>query len=95
MSKMQAIVYYAPEDIRVENYSIPVSGSDEIRVKIDACAVCGTDLKSMLVGNPRIKAPKVMGHEFTGIVETIGDKVDGFKIGDCGVNITGFQVGPG
>ena len=82
---MQAVVYHAPGDIRVEEISKPMCGSGELLVKVDACAVCGTDLKSKQHGNPRIKAPLVMGHEFTGIVEEVasdalGDFVPGDRI---------------
>ena len=72
MATIKGVVYYEPGDIRVEQVPMPENGADELLVKVDACAVCGTDLKSMLVGNPRIKAPMVMGHEFTGIVDTVG-----------------------
>jgi len=65
---MQAVVYHAPGDIRVEDIPQPECGPGELLVRVDACAVCGTDLKSRQHGNPRIKAPLVMGHEFTGIV---------------------------
>lgn len=65
---MKAIVYYAPGDIRYEDIPKPVRESGGLLVQVDACAVCGTDLKSKVHGNPRIKAPCVMGHEFTGIV---------------------------
>ncbi len=90
---MKAVVYYAPKDMRIETISIPPCGDDEIRVKVDACAVCGTDLKSYLVGNPRIKAPLVSGHEFTGIVETIGEKADGFSPGNRIVMATSVSCG--
>ena len=79
---MKAVVYYAPGDIRVEQVEVPVCGAGEIRIKIDACAVCGTDLKAYVSGNPRIKAPKIMGHEFTGLVDTVGSDVNGFQIGE-------------
>jgi L-iditol 2-dehydrogenase len=82
VDNMKAIMYYAPKDIRVETVPVPLCGDDEIRVKVEACAVCGTDLKSYKHGNPRIKAPLVMGHEFTGIVETVGEKVEKFSLGD-------------
>ncbi len=81
-NNMKAVVYYAPKDIRVEDTPIPACGDDEIRVKVDACAVCGSDLKAYNYGNPRIKPPLVIGHEFTGLVETIGKNVDGFSLGD-------------
>jgi len=90
---MKAVMYYAPQDIRVEMIPVPSCGDDEIRVKVDACAVCGTDLKSYNVGNPRIKAPLPMGHEFTGFVDTIGKHVTGFAIGDRIVMATTISCG--
>jgi len=90
---MKAVVYYAPGDVRVEQVAEPVCGDQEIRVKIDACAVCGTDLKAYVSGNPRIKAPKVMGHEFTGIVDSVGKDVSGFGLGDRIVMATSVSCG--
>ncbi len=91
--KMKAVVYHSPGDIRVEEVAVPSCGQDEIRIKIEACAVCGTDLKSYLHGNPRIKAPQVMGHEFTGLIDTIGENVEGFSIGDRIVMATSISCG--
>jgi L-iditol 2-dehydrogenase len=93
MSTMKAVVYYGVEDIRIEQIPVPECGNEELRVKIDACAVCGTDLKAYKSGNPRIKAPIVMGHEFTGIVETIGKNVKGFTAGDRIVMATSVSCG--
>jgi L-iditol 2-dehydrogenase len=90
---MKAVMYYAPKDIRVELIPVPSCGEDEIRVKVDACAVCGTDLKSYKNGNPRIKAPLPMGHEFTGLVETIGTHVEDFAPGDRIVMATTISCG--
>ena len=90
---MKAVVYYAPKDIRVEKIPVPVCGDNEIRVKVDACAVCGTDLKTYRHGNPRIKPPKVMGHEFTGIIETVGSEVKGFSVGERIVMATSISCG--
>lgn len=93
MNKMKAIVYYAPGDVRMEEIPVPGCGNDELRVKIDACAVCGTDLKAFKSGNPRIKAPQVMGHEFTGLVEMIGENVKYFSIGERIVMATSVSCG--
>jgi len=90
---MKAIVYHAPGDIRIEAVPVPSCGKGELRVKIDACAVCGTDLKTYLHGNPRIKAPMVMGHEFTGLVETVGEGVEGFSVGERIVMATSVSCG--
>ncbi len=91
---MKSIVYYAPGDIRVEEIAKPSCPADGLLVKVDACAVCGTDLKSLLSGNPRIKAPLVMGHEFTGLVEQIGsDAGNEFNVGDRVVMATSISCG--
>lgn len=93
MATIKGVVYYAPGDIRVEQIAMPENSASELLVKVDACAVCGTDLKSMLVGNPRIQAPRVMGHEFTGLVEQVGSEVDGFSVGDRIVMATSVSCG--
>lgn len=90
---MRAVVYHGPTDVRVEDVDAPVCSNDEIRVKVDACAVCGSDLKAYLVGNPRIKPPRVMGHEFTGLVETVGPDVEGFAVGERVVMATSVSCG--
>jgi len=92
-NRMKAVVYHAPNDVRVENLPRPSCGEDEIRVKIDACAVCGTDLKAYLHGNPRIKAPIPMGHEFTGLVDAVGSKAGGFAVGERVVMATSICCG--
>ncbi len=91
---MQAIVYYAPGDIRVEDIPKPSCGPGELLVRVDACAVCGTDLKSRYHGNPRIKAPLVMGHEFTGVIKEISPSAVGeWQIGDRVVMATSVSCG--
>ncbi len=90
---MRAVIYHAPGDIRIEDIPVPECGEGELLVKIDACAVCGTDLKSFKHGNPRIKAPLVMGHEFTGLVDKVGAKVDGFDVGERVVMATSVSCG--
>lgn len=90
---MKAVVYYGPQDVRVEEVDAPSCGENEIRVKVDACAVCGSDLKAYLVGNPRMKPPRVMGHEFTGLVETVGAVTGEFSPGDRVVMATSISCG--
>jgi len=91
---MKAVVYYAPGDIRVEDLPMPNCGADELLVRVDACAVCGTDWKSFKHGNPRIKAPLTMGHEFTGVVVEAGARAaGGFAVGDRIVMATSISCG--
>lgn len=91
---MKAVVYHAPGDIRVEDLPLPRCGADELLVRVDACAVCGTDWKSFKHGNPRIKAPLTMGHEFTGLVVEAGDEAAGdLAVGDRIVMATSVSCG--
>ena len=90
---MKAIIYHAPKNIKLETIDVPDCDEDQIRVKVDACAVCGTDLKSYLHGNPRIRAPQVIGHEFTGIIDTVGAKTKDFALGDRMVMATSISCG--
>lgn len=90
---MKAVVFYAPGDIRTEEVNNPVCSEDEILVKIDTCAVCGSDMKAATSGNLRIKPPRIMGHEFTGIIVQTGKKINGYRTGDRVVMATSISCG--
>lgn len=76
------VVYYAPKDIRVEPFGeIPKLEEGEVLIKVEACAICGSDVKTYLNGNPRMRPPAIIGHEFCGtIIETSKD-VERYKVG--------------
>lgn len=77
-----SVNYYAPKDVRIEAMTeIPKLTDGDVLVKIEACAICGTDVKSFVSGNPRIKPPQVMGHEFCGTIVEIGKSVTNYKVG--------------
>ena len=78
---IKAVVYHGPLDVRCEPAPMPACGADEIRVKVDACAVCGSDWKAFKSGNPRMRPPITIGHEFTGLIETVGADVAGMREG--------------
>jgi L-iditol 2-dehydrogenase len=91
---MKAVVYYGPGDVRVEQVPVPVCQADEVLVKIEACAVCGSDLKTSKVGNPRMKEATVMGHEFCAVVQKIGpDAAGDLTVGDRIVMATSVACG--
>ncbi len=93
MAQMTAVVYHGKGDARVEKVPVPECGPGELRVKIDACAICGSDQKTFLNGNPRMKPPIAMGHEFTGTIDTVGAGVTGFTAGDRIVMATSISCG--
>ncbi|MBL4699839.1 MAG: alcohol dehydrogenase catalytic domain-containing protein [Phycisphaeraceae bacterium] len=82
MSTGQKIVFYAPKDIRVEpTLPTPEPSMGEVLVRVEACAICGSDVKTYLNGNPRITPPRTMGHEFCGMAQAVGTGVASYKIG--------------
>jgi len=93
---MKAVVYYAPGDVRVEDVPPPECGEGDVLVDVDACAVCGSDLKSFRHGNPRLKPPLTLGHEFTGRIGRLGSAVSsdaGLSVGDRVVMATSTSCG--
>jgi L-iditol 2-dehydrogenase len=77
-----SVVYYAPQDVRIEAMSsLPQVEAGEVLIKIESCAICGTDIKSYFKGNPRIKPPMTMGHEFCGAIVEMGSGVEGYSVG--------------
>jgi len=64
---------------------IPVVGAKDVRIRVTAFAICGTDLHIVewdRWAESRIKPPLIPGHEFTGIVESVGTDVKLVKPGD-------------
>jgi propanol-preferring alcohol dehydrogenase len=59
----------------------PVPGAGEIRIRVEACAVCRTDLHLIDGELPHIRYPIVPGHEIVGIVEALGEGPGLVKIG--------------
>ena len=82
--KMNAIRYYAPQDIRYEEIEVQEPNDNEVLVRIQAALTCGTDIKTFRRGHPVLikKTPSGFGHEFAGIIEKVGSNVIGFKPGD-------------
>ncbi len=82
--KMKAMRFYAPLDIRFEEVDIPEPQRGEVRIKIEAALTCGTDIKTYRRGHPVLikKVPSGFGHEFSGVIEKIGEDVQGFSVGD-------------
>ena len=78
--QMQAVVYYGQNDLRMETVAVPRIGPGELLVRIHTCGICGTDLKKISTGSH--SAPRIFGHEMTGVVVARGAGVTRFAEGD-------------
>jgi L-iditol 2-dehydrogenase len=65
---MKAAVYEGKEQIVIRDVSLPKLEEGEVLLKIDACSVCGTDLRTYRHGDAKITPPRILGHEFCGEV---------------------------
>lgn len=81
---MKAAVFYAKEDLRIEDREIPKAYGDKVLIKIKACGICGTDMHIFDgdEGAAPTPAGTTLGHEFSGEVVEIGEMVHGIKVGD-------------
>lgn len=78
---MKAGVVHAREDLRYESIEKPEPNAGEVRIKVKYTGICGSDV-------PRVNGdachffPNVLGHEFSGIVDKVGDGVTSLEPGD-------------
>jgi 2-desacetyl-2-hydroxyethyl bacteriochlorophyllide A dehydrogenase len=78
---MRTAVLDAPRRFGIVDRAKPVAGPGEVIVRIAATAVCHTDLAIYTGEHPGVRYPVVMGHESTGVIDSIGDGVSGIKPG--------------
>ena len=80
---MLALVYHAPDDIRVEEVPIPPIGPDEILLRVSAASICGTDLRIWHGGHRKYPPGtlRIPGHEVSGEIASVGANIQDFKVG--------------
>lgn len=67
--------------LRVETLTLAAPSHGEVRVRVRAAGVCGSD-RHVLDGEWRVPLPSIMGHEAAGVVEAVGSGVRGLETGD-------------
>src|SRR6202051_366492 len=77
---MLAAVYRGVNDVRIETVGVPKIGAGEMLVRVHSCGVCGTDLKKISTGSH--SAPRIFGHETSGVVAAVGEGVQNYRPGD-------------
>ena len=82
MNTMKAAVVYGTEDIRLEQVPVPQVSEGSIRIRVEACAICGTDMRIYKKGDYRAQYPVITGHEIAGSVDAVGRGVASVREGD-------------
>ncbi|MDQ2731794.1 MAG: alcohol dehydrogenase catalytic domain-containing protein, partial [Armatimonadota bacterium] len=78
--RMNAAVFRTPGELSLEQAPVPSIGPGELLVRIEACGVCGTDLKKIQYGHQ--PGPRIFGHEMAGRIAAVGGGEDGWNVGD-------------
>ena len=81
---MDALVIHAPGDLRVEDVATPAVGAGQMRVRVRAGGICGSDLHYYQHGGfgaIRLQEAMVLGHEVAGVIEEVAADVADFAPG--------------
>jgi len=79
---MQAVVLEDIGNFSVKTVDKPRCPADGILIKVEACAICATDVKVFRYGHRLIKPPRITGHELAGTIVEVGKEVKGYRQGD-------------
>ena len=78
---MKSIVIRQPNELVIEEREVPNPAAGEVRVKVKLAGICGSDSHIYRGHNPFAKYPRVIGHEFFGLIDAVGEGVSEERIG--------------
>jgi L-gulonate 5-dehydrogenase len=79
---MKSIVIRQPNELVIEDRDIPQPAAGDVRVKIKLAGICGSDSHIYRGHNPFAKYPRVIGHEFFGVIDAVGEGVSDARLGE-------------
>jgi alcohol dehydrogenase len=93
--KYRAMQVVAPGVLEMTERPVPAPGPDEVLIKIEACGVCGADLRDAEKAPPAGQPGRIPGHEIVGFITRKGNRVPdiwqtGQRVGsgDWGVTVS-------
>lgn len=82
MKMMKAAKVYGKNKLRVEEVPVPELPTESVLLKVESCAICGTDLRIYRKGDHRAEYPVITGHEIAGQIVKVAPGVEGYEVGD-------------
>ena len=90
----KAVEVYESGRLRIVERSISEPGAGQVRIRVEACGICHTDVATVTGTYPGLTLPRVPGHEVIGRIEALGAGVSQWKIGQwVGVGLLGGEDG--
>ena len=82
---MQAIVHTGAKSVELQERETPTPGPDEVLVRVHSAGICGSDAHAYKYdeGYHWIPIPRIMGHEYSGTIEEVGENVTSFSPGEA------------
>lgn len=78
---MKSLLYNRAFNVEIVETEKPTPKEDEVCIRVKAVSICGSDLSGYRGVNSLRIAPLVMGHEFSGEIESYGSAVSGLEPG--------------
>ena len=79
---MKSVVIQQPGELALSERELPQPAAGEVRVKVQYASICGSDVHIWHGHNPFAKYPRVIGHEFFGLIDAVGDGVAASRVGE-------------
>ena len=79
---MKAYMLQDVDQLQLVDLPMRELAQDEVRLKVEACSICGSDLEGLHGIHPKVVMPVVMGHEMASTVVEVGSAVSRLKVGD-------------
>ncbi|WP_420284682.1 Zn-dependent oxidoreductase [Serratia liquefaciens] len=79
---MHSVVIEKPGQLVIQQRPLPQPTANEVRVKVKFAGICGSDVHIYHGHNPFARYPRVIGHEFFGVIDQVGSDVDPQRIGE-------------
>jgi len=79
---MKALLLKDYSDLVYQEVPEPELREDEVLIRVRACGICGSDVHGMDGSTGRRRPPIIMGHEASGVIAEVGEKVTGWNKGD-------------
>jgi D-arabinose 1-dehydrogenase-like Zn-dependent alcohol dehydrogenase len=94
MPTMRAVQVNAAKEFELVERDVPIPGPGQVRVRVEACGVCHSDVVVKEAAWPGLQLPRIPGHEVAGVIDALGEGVTHWNVGQrVGVGWFGGNCG--